>query len=63
MTDFDVCAGTGDVPTPLDNDSHIASPVYTPGEIKEMEKRGYVMDSTGKWYDPNDYIDCLYADW
>ena len=63
MTDYDVCLGTGDVPTPMDNDTPCAGFTYTPEEIKTMEEKGYVRDTNGHWYDPTNYIDCLFADW
>ena len=63
MTDYDVCLGTGDVPTPLDDDTSSYGFEYTTEEIRAMEEKGYVMDSTGWWYDPNNYVDSLFADW
>ena len=59
MTDFDVCIGTGDFPTgAYVTDEPVAVP-YDP----EPPGEGFIMDSTGKWIDPTDYIDTYYADW
>lgn len=61
MKDFDVCIGTGDYPTGTDVSDEVnysESP-----HSSEPPREGLVMDSTGWWYDPTNYIDCLYADW
>lgn len=61
MTDLEICMGTGDVPTPLfevNQQSH--TNLYSQ---KEKIANGYIQDSNGRWYDPTNYIDCLYADW
>ena len=66
MKDFDICMGTGDIPTPDydDDEPTYVKPIrYSKQEIQEMINKGLIQDSTGKWYDPNNYIDCLYADW
>ena len=63
MKDFDVCMGTGDIPTPIDNDSPKIVQSTTPEEIREMKKKGYIQDSTGSWFNPNNYIDSYYMDW
>lgn len=62
MKDFDVCIGTGDIPTPDYSDEHINCVEYWIDEDK-MKAKGFIKDSTGKWYDPNNYIDAYYADW
>ena len=61
MTDFDICAGTGDYPT-----NELSSESKNHKRLKSNNKppkKGYIMDSTGSWYDPTNYIDCYYADW
>lgn len=66
MKDFDICLGTGDVPSPLDDysDSEYIKPIrYSKQDIEKRIKKGLIQDSTGHWYDPNNYIDCIYADW
>lgn len=65
MKDFDICMGTGDIPTPtnIDDNSIKIGATYSKEEIQRLKDNGMIQDSTGQWYDPNNYIDCLYADW
>lgn len=65
MTDFDICLGTGDIPTPTDTyDDEIRNkPTYTPEEEEGLKSKGYIQDSTGSWFNPNNYIDSYYMDW
>lgn len=64
MSDFDVCIGTGDIPTPDDDVTYqYVNQTYELEDEEEYKKRGLVKDSTGRWYNPNNYIDILYADW
>lgn len=60
MTEFDVCLGTGDYSTGIESDD-VDYDKY-PRSL-EPPREGLIMDSTGHWYDPTNYIDCLYADW
>ena len=53
--------GTGDVPT-NDREENISQVKLYDDEINH-KRNGYIKDSTNKWYNPKDYIDCLYADW
>ena len=63
MKDFDICMGTGDYPTnELDNPNY-ESHKETQEEVQKYLDKGYVKDSTGRWYNQKDYIDTLYADW
>lgn len=67
MNDFGVCLGTGDIPTPDMDDYSTNQEQTSQNKEKEREreylKKGYIKDSTNRWYNPKDYIDCLYADW
>lgn len=66
MTDFEICMGTSDVPTPLEvNHGDVPSHtnLYSQEEIQEKIANGFIQDSNGRWYDPTNYIDSLYANW
>lgn len=65
MNDFNVCLGTGDIPTPDMDDYNTNQEQTSQNKNKEKEylNKGYIKDSTNKWYNPKNYIDCLYADW
>ena len=36
---------------------------YTPEEEEGLKSKGYIQDSTGSWFNPNNYIDSYYMDW
>ena len=65
MNDYNICLGTGDIPTPELGDCIASQAQTSHDEEKEREylNKGYIKDSTNRWYNPKDYIDCLYADW
>ena len=65
MSDFDICMGCGDVPTNDLSDESSNTPYYeeTAEEIQAKIDKGLIMDSTGRWYDPTDYLGSYYADW
>ena len=64
MIDFDICSGTGDIPTnDLEDNYNYSTCVEDSEKVKKYKDMGYIKDSTGRWYDPNNYIDTLYADW
>lgn len=66
MNDFSICLGTGDIPTPDDMDDYSTNQEQT-SQNKEREReylnKGYIKDSTNRWYNPKDTIDCYFADW
>ena len=64
MSDFRVCAGTGDIPTNELSEGHsFVGYEETEEEIQEKLDRGLIKDSCNHWYDPTDYIDSYYANW
>ena len=64
MKDFDICIGCGDIPTPTSIDDNVGEGItYSQEEIQRMKDKGMIQDSTSRWYDTNNYIDSLYADW
>ncbi len=64
MHDFHTCIGCGDIPT-NDVAEECNVPIFKDSaeDIQEKIDKGYIQDSCGHWYDPTNYIDCLYADW
>lgn len=36
---------------------------YSIEALQEKIDKGYVLDSSGHWYDSSNYIDQYYADW
>lgn len=63
--DYGICMGTGDVPSSgvISNKSKSGGWKSTQEEKLQLRQRGLVQDSTGHWYDPNNPIDCYFADW
>ena len=64
MNDLDICNGTGDYPSCGCVDNHTSvgwKP--TQKEILEMQHQGLVQDSTGSWWNPNNYMDSYSMDW
>lgn len=64
MTDLEICMGTGDYPSGSKlTDDYKGGWHPSKKEIQEMQNKGLVQDSTGSWWDPNNYMDCYSMDW
>ena len=66
ITEYYVSCGCGDYPTNELSSETSYKNVRTKEDEKreeEMKAKGYIKDSTGRWYDPKNYIDSYYADW
>lgn len=64
MSDFNVSYGCGDYPTnDLSSSKTKTNKRWEKKWDEERRAKGMIQDSTGSWYDPQNPIDCFYADW
>lgn len=67
MKDFDVCMGTGDIPTPENSTKKSCKTRMSRREEKieeeEMKRKGYIKDRTGSWFNPDNPVDAYFMDW